>query len=72
MGVEDVQPGTYRHYKGGEFEVLGVAKQSETLEAMVVYRHLDEKGELWVRPLAMFQEVIEVDGKKVPRFARIV
>lgn len=58
--------GKYEHYKGGVYEVVGVASHSETLEKMVVYRHGD--GELWVRPLAMFIEFVEVNGKKVPRF----
>ena len=60
--------GKYRHYKGKEYEVIGVAKHSETLEDLVVYRHLYGEGELWVRPLAMFIEDVEIDGKKIPRF----
>ncbi len=59
--------GIYEHYKKIKVEVIGVAKHSETLEEMVVYRHLNT-GELWVRPLAMFMENVEIDGKKVPRF----
>lgn len=57
--------GKYLHYKGKESEVLGVARHSETLEELVVYKH---DGELWVRPLAMFLESVEADGKTVPRF----
>lgn len=58
--------GLYEHYKGGRYEVVGVANHSETLEKMVVYKHGD--GELWVRPLKMFMETVEVDDKIVPRF----
>lgn len=63
--------GKYRHYKGNEYIVLGVAKHSETLEELVVYQaQYGEKG-LWVRPLSMFLEEVEVNGKKVPRFEYI-
>ena len=63
--------GTYRHYTGKKYNVLGVAKYSETLEEMVVYEALydNEVSQLWVRPLKMFLEDVEIDGKKVPRFA---
>ncbi|MBT8146988.1 MAG: DUF1653 domain-containing protein [Gammaproteobacteria bacterium] len=64
-----MQPGKYRHYKGGEYEVLGVASHSETEEQLVVYRPLYGERGLWVRPLAMFCEEVEVDGKRIPRFA---
>lgn len=57
--------GKYRHYKGGEYQVLGVGKHSETLEELVMYRH---DGELWARPLKMFLEEVEFKGKKLPRF----
>lgn len=64
--------GKYRHYKNKEYEVLGVAKHSETLEDLVVYRALYKgdfpEGQLWVRPKAMFLETVEIDGKMVPRF----
>lgn len=60
--------GHYRHYKGGEYEVVGVARHSETLEAMVVYRPLYNGTGLWVRPFAMFVEEIEIDGVRQPRF----
>jgi hypothetical protein len=63
-----VKAGRYRHYKGSEYIVLGVARHSETEEELVVYRQdYGERG-LWVRPLAMFLETIEVDGLSVPRF----
>jgi hypothetical protein len=62
-------PGRYRHYKGNEYEVLGVARHSETDERVVVYRPLYNDTGLWVRPLAMFVEMVTVDGKPVPRFA---
>ena len=61
--------GKYRHYKGNLYEVIGVARHSETLEEMVVYRALYGEGGLWVRPLGMFLETVAVDGKNVPRFA---
>jgi hypothetical protein len=60
--------GKYKHYKGKDCEVIGVAKHSETLEDMVVYRELYDDGGLWVRPYAMFVEDVLVDGKKIPRF----
>ncbi len=65
-----IKPGKYRHYKGKEYEVFGVAKHSETLEELVVYKALYQaEGEnLWVRPLKMFLEEIEIEGKKMPRF----
>ena len=66
-----VQLGKYKHYKGNEYEVIGVAKHSETMEELVVYRALYGEGELWVRPLEMFLEKVEVDGKMVPRFERV-
>lgn len=61
-------PGRYRHFKGGEYEVLGVARHSEGLEDMVVYRPLYNNTGLWVRPLSMFTETVERDGKTQPRF----
>jgi len=61
-------PGRYRHFKGGEYEVLGVARHSEGLEDMVVYRPLYNDTGLWVRPLSMFTETVERNGKEQPRF----
>ncbi|MDV7210365.1 DUF1653 domain-containing protein [Azotobacter beijerinckii] len=66
-----VQPGLYRHYKGAEYRVLGVARHSETEEELVVYQALYGDFGLWVRPLAMFAGSIEVDGRQMPRFALI-
>ena len=63
-----IQAGTYQHYKGNLYEVLEVAHHSETQEPLVVYRALYGEHGLWVRPLAMFQESIEVDGQEVQRF----
>lgn len=60
--------GKYRHYKGKEYEVVGIAKHSETLEELVVYRALYGNHDLWVRTLEMFTGEVEIDGKKVPRF----
>ena len=60
--------GRYRHYKGGEYEVIGVARHSETLEPLVVYRSLYGEGALWVRPHAMFFGKVEVQGTMRPRF----
>ena len=63
-----MKTGKYRHYKGKEYEVLGVANHSETLEKMVVYRALYGEGEIWVRPLYMWDEDVEVNGETVKRF----
>ncbi len=63
-----IQPGRYRHYKGKKYEVIGIARHSETLEELVVYRALYGEHGLWVRPRKMSEESIEVDGRRVPRF----
>jgi hypothetical protein len=63
--------GKYRHYKGHEYEVVGIGKRSETLEEMVVYKALYGDGGLWVRPLKMFEETVEINEQKVPRFKYI-
>jgi cyclomaltodextrinase / maltogenic alpha-amylase / neopullulanase len=70
---EMVRPGRYKHYKGKVYEVIGVARHTETLESLVVYKALYDSPEfgpeaLWVRPLAMFLEKVAVDGKEVARF----
>ncbi|UYF99298.1 MULTISPECIES: DUF1653 domain-containing protein [unclassified Halomonas] len=62
-------PGIYRHYKGALYEVLGTAQHSETEEPLVVYRALYGEYGLWVRPLEMFIETVEVQGQQQPRFA---
>jgi hypothetical protein len=69
--LPETPTGCYRHYKGGEYEVIGAARHSETLEPLVVYRPLYNASGLWVRPHAMFFEHIEVDGVRKPRFTRI-
>ncbi len=61
--------GIYRHYKNKEYKVLALATHTETLEKMVVYQALYGEEAVWVRPLAMFMEMVEIDGKKIPRFA---
>jgi hypothetical protein len=66
--MNTVQIGRYRHYKDKEYTVIGVARHSETAEELVVYR---KEYDLWVRPLAMFLESVEVEGKTVPRFEYI-
>lgn len=66
-----IKTGRYRHFKGNEYEVLFVAKHSETLEEMVVYRALYGEGSVWVRPAAMWEEEIERDGKRFKRFEYI-
>jgi hypothetical protein len=66
--ADPVHPGRYRHFKGNEYEVVGVATHSETHELLVVYRPLYGDGGLWVRPLAMFAETVTHDGRQVPRF----
>ncbi len=66
--MDPVRTGRYRHYKGNEYTVIGVARHSETEEELVVYRkEYDDRG-LWVRPKEMFFEAVVVDGRRVPRF----
>lgn len=60
--------GIYRHFKGNEYELLDVARNSETLESMVIYRALYGDFGIWVRPLYMWDELVNVNGKRVPRF----
>ena len=66
-----VQPGIYEHFKGGRYRVLGVAHGSEHLEELVVYQHLDEAQNLWVRPVVMWSEAVDRDGYQGPRFRYI-
>ena len=65
------RPGLYRHYKGNEYRVIGLARHSETREAVVVYQALYGERGLWVRPAAMFAETVVLAGQTVPRFARV-
>jgi hypothetical protein len=66
-----IEPGRYRHYKGADYEVIGVARHSESQEPLVVYRPLYGEGALWVRPFEMFTGTVEIDGRRVARFARV-
>jgi hypothetical protein len=69
MSSNLIQPGIYRHYKGKEYEVYDIARHSETEEELVVYRCLYGDHSLWVRPLSMFSESVQLeDGSQVPRF----
>ncbi|MDO4269654.1 MAG: DUF1653 domain-containing protein [Eubacteriales bacterium] len=69
--MAEIRPGRYRHFKGGEYEVIGTAKHSETLEEMVVYRALYGARGLWARPAAMWTETVDRDGYHGPRFQYI-
>jgi hypothetical protein len=71
MTLPDPPPGRYQHYKGNFYEVLGVARHSETDEELVVYRPLYGDRGLWVRPKVMFCETVVVDGQAVPRFRHV-
>ncbi len=64
----EIKIGKYRHFKGNEYEVIGIAKNSETLEETVVYKALYDDGGLWVRPASMWNETVERDGKTFKRF----
>ena len=69
--MDTIRPGRYRHFKGNEYEVIGTARHSETLEEMVVYRALYGEFGLWVRPAAMRNEIVERNGKTFHRFTYI-
>ena len=69
--MESIKPGRYRHFKGKEYEVLGVARHSETEEKLVVYRALYGDFGLWVRPVSIWNETVERDGKTFRRFTYI-
>ena len=69
--MNEIKPGKYRHFKGGEYEVLICAKHSETGEQMVVYRALYGNGDVWVRPAEMWTQTVTVDGKPTLRFQKI-
>lgn len=64
-----LKPGTYQHFKGNYYQVLFVARHSETEESMVVYHPAEDSNDIWLRPLAMFDEVIERGGKQIKRFS---
>ena len=65
------RPGLYRHYKGNDYRVIGLAQHTETGEALAVYQALYGARGLWVRPAVMFNETIELAGRRVPRFERV-
>jgi hypothetical protein len=69
MEPAEPRPGRYRHYKGKDYRVLGLARHSETEEELVVYQLLYDDFSWWVRPRAMFLETVEVSGRRIPRFA---
>lgn len=69
--MEDIKLGKYKHFKGNEYEVIGLAHHSETMELMVVYRALYGEHGLWVRPASMWNETLERDGKIYQRFTYI-
>lgn len=78
--MQEIPLGKYKHYKGNNYEVIGIARHSETLEKMVVYRALYQEdlpagqaggNNLWVRPLTMFIEQVNVEGKLLDRFSKI-
>ena len=74
--IETIEPGRYRHFKGNEYEVIGIARHSETKEPMVVYKALynsdGSDGAIWIRPALMWNETIERDGKKFQRFEKLI
>ena len=69
--MDEIKLGKYRHFKGNEYEGIGIARHSEDLSPMVVYRALYGEGGLWVRPAHMWNETVERDGKVFPRFTWI-
>ncbi len=69
--MEEIALGKYRHFKGNEYEVIGIARHSETLEPMVVYRQLYGEHGLWVRPASMWNETVVRDGVTYRRFTKI-
>ena len=69
--MDELAPGRYRHFKGNEYQLICTARHSETGEPMVVYRALYGEGGVWVRPASMWNETVERDGYKGPRFVRV-
>ncbi len=68
--MSSIKLGTYKHYKGKHYQVIGIARHSETLEELVVYYGLyqNSKGQFWVRPKKMFEEYVEINGQRIQRF----
>lgn len=66
-----IKKGRYKHFKGAEYEVIGIAKHSETMEELIVYQALYGERALWVRPISMFLDMKEIEGRLVPRFMLI-
>jgi hypothetical protein len=66
--ILNIKQGIYRHFKGNKYHILGVAQHSENESSLVVYRPMYGAGDLWVRPVEMFLETVELDGQQVPRF----
>ncbi len=71
QGAQNFQHGKYRHYKGTEYQTHFVARNSETLEEMIVYQDLQNPEKIWCRPLVMFLEELEIEGKSIPRFLKV-
>lgn len=69
--MEKIKLGKYRHFKGNEYEVIGLGTHSETLEAMVIYKALYGNGEIWLRPLSMWNDTVEYNGRYLKRFQYI-
>lgn len=69
--MEDIRPGIYRHFKGNEYEVVCIARHSESMENMVVYRALYGDGEIWTRPASMWNDIVVRDGREYRRFEYI-
>lgn len=69
--MKELKPGKYKHFKGGEYELLFIAKNSETLEDMVVYKALYGEGDIWVRPASMWNETVLRDGREYERFTYV-
>lgn len=69
--MDELKPGKYRHFKGGEYELLFTAKNSESLEEMVVYKALYGEGDIWVRPSSMWNETVMRDGREYKRFTYV-
>jgi hypothetical protein len=71
LQAKSLARGIYKHYSGKTYQVLGIGRHSETLEEYVIYKALYDDGDLWIRPLSLFCECVEIDGKDVPRFSLV-